>query len=89
LLIAVVNGFTLDEAAEEQPGSDAGAPSQDAARDYIASLPLAQFPNLTAVADQFAAVDQDERFELLLDLFVGGLARRAATGENRSRGRSK
>ena len=82
LLIAVVNGFTLDESADEQPSSDTGAPSQDAARDYIASLPLAQFPNLTAVADQYAEVDQDERFELLLDLFVGGLARRAATDEN-------
>src|SRR5215469_18487022 len=89
LLIAVVNGFTLDETADEQPGSDAGAPSQDAARDYIASLPLAQFPNLIAVADEFSAVDQDERFELLLDLFVGGLARRVATDEYRSRGRSK
>jgi hypothetical protein len=57
---------------------DAAAPSQDAARDYIASLPQAQFPNLTAVAGQYADVDRDERFELLLDLFVDGLARRAA-----------
>jgi hypothetical protein len=89
LLIAVVNGFTLDETADEQPASDTTAPSQDAARDYIASLPPAQFPNLTAVAGQYADVDRDERFELLLDLFVGGLARRAATDEKRSRGRSK
>ena len=84
LLIAVVNGFTLDETADEQPSGDAGAPSQDAARDYIASLPLAQFPNLTAVANQFTGVDQDKRFELLLDLFVGGLARHVATDERRS-----
>ena len=89
LLIAVVNGFTLDESADEQPSGDAGAPSQDAARDYIASLPLAQFPNLTAVAGEFTGVDQDGRFELLLDLFVGGLARRVATDEKRARGRSK
>jgi hypothetical protein len=34
-------------------------------------------------------VDQDERFELLLDLFVGGLARRAAADEKRARDRSK
>src|SRR5262245_11549866 len=106
LLIAVVNGFTLDEAADAQPGSDAGVPSpgsdagvpspgsdagvpsQDVARDYIASLPLAQFPNLIAVADEFSAVDAGERFELLLDLFVGGLARRVATDEYRARGRS-
>jgi AcrR family transcriptional regulator len=89
LLIAVVNGFTLDETADEQPGGDAGAPSQDAARDYIASLPPGQFPNLIAVADEFSAVDAGERFELLLDLFVGGLARRVATDEHRARGRSK
>jgi len=89
LLIAVVNGFTLDETADEQPGSDAGGPSQGAARDYIASLPLAQFPNLTAVAGEFSGVDQDGRFELLLDLFVGGLARRVATDESRAPGRSK
>jgi AcrR family transcriptional regulator len=78
LLIATVNGFTLDETADPQPGGDTAAPSQDAARDYIASLPQAQFPNLTAVAGQYADVDRDERFELLLDLFVDGLARRAA-----------
>src|SRR5262249_18956549 len=86
LLIPVVNGFTLDETADEQPGGDAGGPSKDAARDYIASLPQAQFPNLIAVAGEFSAVDRDERFELLLDLFVGGLARRVATDEYRSRG---
>src|SRR5215472_11279014 len=81
LLIAVVNGFTLDETADKQPGSEASAPTQDAARNYIASLPPAQFPNLTAVAGQYADVDREERFELLLDLFVGGLARRAAADE--------
>ena len=81
LLIAVVNGFTLDETADDQPASDTAAGSPDAARDYIASLPPAQFPNLTAVAGQYADVDRDKRFELLLDFFVGGLARRAATDE--------
>jgi len=59
-------------------------PSEVTARDYIASLPLAQFPNLIAVADEFSGVDQDERFELLLDLFVGGQARRVATDEKRA-----
>jgi AcrR family transcriptional regulator len=83
LLIATVNGFTLDETADSQAVSGAAAPSQDAARDYIASLPPAQFPNLTAVAGQYAAVDRDERFELLLDLFVDGLARRAADERRR------
>ena len=91
LLISTINGFTLDETAEtaEDDGEETAALAQDAARDYIASLPPAQFPNLTAVADKYAAVDRDERFELLLDLFVDGLARRVATDDSPSRGTSK
>jgi len=82
LLIAVVNGFTLDETTDAPPADgEASTPSPDAARDYIASLPPAQFPNLTAVAGNFADADPDQRFELLLDLFVDGLARRAAGAE--------
>ena len=47
-------------------------------RDYIASsLPPDRFPNLVAVADSYGVTDPDERFELLVDLFVGGLAARA------------
>jgi len=38
----------------------------------------AQFPNLTALAGRVAAVDPDERFELLLGIFVDGLAQHAA-----------
>ena len=105
LLIAVVNGFTLDETSTEPgPGGqaaegehrggarrggergedrrdDGGAVpqvSQDDASRYIASLPPGQFPNLTALAGHFSSVDPDERFELLLDIFVDGLAQRAA-----------
>jgi hypothetical protein len=47
-------------------------------RDHVASLPREQFPNLADVADHFASDDRDQRFELLLDLFVDGLAKRAA-----------
>jgi AcrR family transcriptional regulator len=85
LLIAVVNGFTLDETTGAQPTSGEAPvpPSPGAARDYIASLPPGQFPNLTAVADHFADADPDQRFELLLDLFVDGLAQRAADGQRR------
>ena len=93
LLIATVNGFTIDETGvDDAPGpSDGPGPSggatrdpgdvqqaADMARDYIASLPADRFPNLTALADEFAFADRDERFELLIDLFVDGLARRAA-----------
>ena len=45
------------------------------ARDYLASLPPAQFPNLIALADEFSYADRDEQFELLIDIFVDGLAR--------------
>jgi len=44
------------------------------------SLPAGHFPNLTALSGHFTAADPDERFELLLDIFVDGLARRAAAG---------
>jgi hypothetical protein len=46
------------------------------ARDYIASLPRDLFPTMTSLADEFAFSDADERFELLVDIFIDGLARR-------------
>ncbi|MGH3172934.1 MAG: TetR/AcrR family transcriptional regulator C-terminal domain-containing protein, partial [Streptosporangiaceae bacterium] len=82
-LITTVNGFTVDETGVE----DSGAPDRDPAhlaeaaemaRDYVASLPASLFPNMTSLASEFALADPDERFELLLDIFVDGLARRAA-----------
>jgi AcrR family transcriptional regulator len=87
LLIATVNGFTIDETGvDDAPGSGDGPAirgpedlqqAADMARDYIAALPGDRFPNLIALADEFAFADRDERFELLIDLFVDGLARRA------------
>jgi AcrR family transcriptional regulator len=82
LLIEAVNGFTLDETVELEPAA-AEAPIEDMtqmARDYVASLPRDQFPNLIAVADYYTITDPDERFELLLDLFVEGLSKRAGGG---------
>jgi AcrR family transcriptional regulator len=82
LLIAAVNGFTLDETVQFQPAEGDTSPEDAAgtARDYIASLPRDQFPNLIALVDHYAITDPDERFELLLDLFVEGLANRARSG---------
>lgn len=60
-----------------EPGVPALVTSHEP-RDYIASLPAEAFPNMTALADEFAFADPDERFELLISLFVDGLARRAA-----------
>jgi AcrR family transcriptional regulator len=80
LLTSVVNGYTMDETGQggeppaDQPPLDEGARM---ARDYIASLPTDRFPNLVAVADQFTITDPDLRFELLIDIFVSGLARQA------------
>ena len=48
------------------------------ASSYLGSLPAEHFPNLVALAGEYALADDDERFELLLDIFVSGLARRAA-----------
>jgi hypothetical protein len=49
-------------------------------RDYIAALPSDRFPNMVAVADHYAIIDPELRFELLLDFFVDGLAARARSG---------
>ena len=63
LLISVVNGFTVDETDEASGRAPAGqlAPGQLAVmtRDYLASLPASEFPNLVALTDQFAISDQD------------------------------
>ena len=83
LLIDTVNGFTMDETGIEDAGTPQLPPDElqkaaDMTRDYIASLPAAQFPNMTDLAGEFAFSDPDERFEMLIDIFVEGLARRAA-----------
>jgi TetR/AcrR family tetracycline transcriptional repressor len=81
LLIASINGFTLDETGEPESDAESAEPwAEEAgamARDYLAALPADRFPNLVALADHFAITDPDERFELLVDLFVDGLAGRA------------
>ena len=47
---------------------------------YLKELPGEHFPNLTELAGEFAMADNDERFDLLIDIFVDGLARRATAG---------
>jgi TetR/AcrR family transcriptional regulator, tetracycline repressor protein len=88
LLIATINGFTIDETGvDDRPADDSPRPIApedlqqvaNMARDYIAALPAALFPNMTALADEFAFANPDERFELLLDIFVDGLSRRASS----------
>jgi AcrR family transcriptional regulator len=81
LLFAIINGFTLDETTElgveiEGPRDEEAA---NAARAYLAQLPAERFPNLIAIAEHFHYADNDQSFELLIDLFVEGLAARAST----------
>jgi AcrR family transcriptional regulator len=78
LLFAIINGFTLDETTDlgvelESPLDEQAA---NAARDYVAQLPVDRFPNLVAVSGHFGLADNDQSFELLIDLFVDGLAQR-------------
>jgi AcrR family transcriptional regulator len=77
LITVVINAFSLEDAAP-LGGPDA-SPDEVAGMitDYLTSLPPDRFPNLIAVAPELTAGDLDERFDLLLDLFVDGLARRA------------
>jgi AcrR family transcriptional regulator len=56
---------------------DDGADAADLASAYLSALPAQRFPNLVALAREFSYADPDERFELLIDIFVDGLARLA------------
>jgi AcrR family transcriptional regulator len=80
LLLAAINGFTMDETGEPPPDQPSLEEGAEMARDYLASLPPDDFPNLVALADQFAISDPEVRFDLLVDLFVEGLARRVEAG---------
>jgi AcrR family transcriptional regulator len=85
LLIATVNGFTLDETGVEGPAAEEAtaapaAATADLASSYLAALPPERFPNLVALAGEFSYADPNERFELLIDIFVDGLARLAEPG---------
>jgi TetR/AcrR family transcriptional regulator, tetracycline repressor protein len=80
LLISIVSGFAIDETGEGgRPPAESPSVGEAAsmARDYVAALPADRFPHLVRLADQLAVDDPDQRFELLLDLFVDGLAQRA------------
>ena len=84
LMLSVVNGFTMDETGYVEEPPETAPPMDEAAemvRGYLGSLPPDQFPNVIEVADHFAITDQDARFELLLDLFVDGLAARAESSQ--------
>jgi AcrR family transcriptional regulator len=83
LLFAVINGFTMDEmhpptGTGDGAGDGAGAPSPSAVSGYLAALPPDRFPNIIAVAPHFAQWDNDRQFEMLIDLYIDGLAQRAA-----------
>ena len=81
--MSVVIGFAIDETGEGgHPPADQPPFEQvtATARDYVAALPPDRFPHLVAVAGHFGASHTDGRFELLLDIFVGGLAQRASQG---------
>jgi AcrR family transcriptional regulator len=83
LLISIVIGFAIDETGEGgQPPAGEPAPRTAGAiaRDYLATLPGDRFTHLVALAGHFADADPDQRFELLLDIFVTGLAQRAHDG---------
>lgn len=88
LLTVVVDGFSLDEPGSVQQRASGEGPRQHVMGslqmmgNYAATLPQERFPNLVAVADEFSD-DSDEHFELLLDLFVDGLAARGDVQSSR------
>ena len=76
LLWVIVNGFSLEEAPAAEPERPGADLSPEVSR-YFASLPGDRFPNLAAAAGEFANTDFDERFELLISIFISGLAAQA------------
>jgi hypothetical protein len=76
LLWVIVNGFSLEETRTGEPQRSGPDLSPEMSR-YFASLPGDRFPNLVAVAGEFAQADFDERFELLIRIFIDGLAGQA------------
>ena len=76
LLWVIVNGFSLEETRAGDPERPAPDLSSEVKR-YFASLPDDRFPNLVAVADEFAQTDWDDRFELLIRIFIDGLTGQA------------
>ncbi|WP_433057799.1 TetR/AcrR family transcriptional regulator [Dactylosporangium sp. CS-033363] len=53
------------------------APYLNQVRDYLASLPADEFPNLVAIAPAMIEGSGDERFAFALDVMLDGLARYA------------
>jgi AcrR family transcriptional regulator len=91
LLTAAINGFMLDETGEAgEPPADQPPLEELAgmARNYLAGLPPQRFPNLVEVADYYAMSDPDARFELMIEIFVSGLAAQAALPARRKARRS-
>jgi AcrR family transcriptional regulator len=83
LMISAVNGFTMDEAGYDAQAPEGAPPADEAAqmvKTYFESLPDDQFSHLKEVAQHFAITDQNARFDLLIDLFVDGVAARAGSG---------
>ena len=78
-LLGLYLGATGYEAALPPMTSPTGEPlsPEEAAgmvRDYFASLPADQFPNVLATLDELFSGGPDERFELGLDVILRGLA---------------
>ena len=78
LITIVINGFSLEDDA---PAGGSEEEANAMINGYMASLPAEHFPNLVEIAPEFTADDLEARFELLLDFFVEGLARRSGLAD--------
>lgn len=78
LLPMCVTGFVRDEIAGL--GGHDGEPEEVLGQigDYFAALPERQYPNLKALSGDIVGAGWDERFELLLAIFIAGLAAQAS-----------
>jgi hypothetical protein len=78
VLWIIVNGFSLEEASSAAAVAPVVPDQSPMVNEYFDSLPADRYPNLVAVAQEFAApVHMNARFELLTRAFIAGLAQRA------------
>ncbi|MEU4107301.1 TetR/AcrR family transcriptional regulator [Streptomyces sp. NPDC027717] len=86
LISTYIDGFVLEEgmwqdrAAARPDGGDSSLARPDwremagEMQDYFASLPVADFPHLRALADVMVTDSSDERFDIGLEIILRGLA---------------
>jgi hypothetical protein len=82
LLALLIDGFAIEDDRSMRAVSHWDLPPKElaTARDYLSSLPSDRFPNMSSIAAEMGSGKPDEAFDVLIDVFIDGLAARASNG---------